>query len=118
MVPAGSPGRRLGRVRTSHVAHSTDPGGLVVGAAPGTLPKCNSEVFSLKVWFGAADVLGILHVPTATTGDTMFIHFTRDGIRDRAAAFQRTLAFLWVHAMEGDVIIIHEWVEASREVAA
>lgn len=45
----------------------------------------------------------------------MWIEYTRDGIRQRAANFSRTRLFLWVWATEGDEIVIHGYIEAPRE---
>lgn len=36
----------------------------------------------------------------------MFIIIMRNGQRETHAAFQRTLAFLWVHASEGEDITV------------
>lgn len=44
----------------------------------------------------------------------MFITIVRNGRHETHAAYQRTLAFFWIHAAEGDDITVEEYVVARR----
>ena len=46
----------------------------------------------------------------------MWIVYTHDGRREKVAAFQRNLTFIWVHASEGDDIEIIEYIDAPTQV--